>query len=210
MYPPYEWYITSPQWKEKRAQRMAIDGIKCALCGSRHNLQVHHITYERLGFENIETDLITLCHTCHERLHSFEGTPMWDAAEKKVKSAASKAGHRYFIKLTYEFCKENAEIDIYEKTLCNWDVLREMLPKYYAEHGCGATSYPRLAHARDFFVYFRYKKAIQLLSSGCSANEILRNTQIRRKAIDKVIKEPDVVRRHINSTETEIARLKED
>lgn len=35
------------------------------------DLQVHHITYERLGCHEID-DLITLCRPCHTKIHSIE------------------------------------------------------------------------------------------------------------------------------------------
>lgn len=67
--PQYLDYIQSPEWQEKAKQRRSLDGNKCHICGSHDNLQVHHITYERLGREDIEHDLITLCKDCHEIVH---------------------------------------------------------------------------------------------------------------------------------------------
>lgn len=53
----------------KRAQRLKIDGYKCRTCGAAAgvgvSLHVHHVTYERLGDEDVERDLITLCAECH-------------------------------------------------------------------------------------------------------------------------------------------------
>ena len=34
-------------------------------------MQVHHITYERLGHENAYTDLVTVCGSCHKKLHNY-------------------------------------------------------------------------------------------------------------------------------------------
>ena len=42
---------------------------KSRKCGATAKLTVHHITYARLEYENIETDLITLCDLCHEAEH---------------------------------------------------------------------------------------------------------------------------------------------
>jgi predicted HNH restriction endonuclease len=37
-------------------------------CLSRNDIEVHHLTYVRFGNE-LMTDLATLCHDCHKRLH---------------------------------------------------------------------------------------------------------------------------------------------
>lgn len=62
-------YIQSAEWFEKRDSRLRYDDSKCRTCGSRVNLEVHHITYERLGDELLE-DLITLCKECHQAITS--------------------------------------------------------------------------------------------------------------------------------------------
>ena len=63
----YEEYMRSPQWRLKRGQRLKIDKNTCQQCGAtskQYRLEVHHLTYERLGDEGIE-DLQTLCIICH-------------------------------------------------------------------------------------------------------------------------------------------------
>ena len=71
----YRRYIRSPEWEKKKAERMRIDNYSCVMCGrSREHcrtLQVHHITYARLGNENIYTDLCTVCGSCHKKLHNY-------------------------------------------------------------------------------------------------------------------------------------------
>ena len=67
----YERYMRSPAWKAKREARLALDGHKCRLCdedGTRYALQVHHRpeSYQRLGKESVENDLITVCERCHD------------------------------------------------------------------------------------------------------------------------------------------------
>lgn len=70
---PYRQYIESDAWKRKRERRLIHDGYRCKLCGSAKNLQVHHVTYERLGFEQMD-DLVTLCKDCHESVHEKDIT----------------------------------------------------------------------------------------------------------------------------------------
>lgn len=65
----YQEYLKSPEWKEKRDIRLALDGYTCRLCGSGKNLHVHHISYKNLGTPEEVDDLITLCEKCHARVH---------------------------------------------------------------------------------------------------------------------------------------------
>ena len=51
---------------------MSIDGYACSVCGSTEDLQVHHITYEKCYGEEDEKDLITLCKSCHQKLHDHK------------------------------------------------------------------------------------------------------------------------------------------
>lgn len=65
----YNDYLNSLHWRETRKKRLGIDEYKCTICESTQNLNVHHINYTRLGKEDIDNDLVTLCHQCHAMLH---------------------------------------------------------------------------------------------------------------------------------------------
>lgn len=71
----YKAYIRSAQWEQKKRERMKIDNYCCVMCGRSRDhcrtLQVHHITYTRLGHENVLTDLCTVCGSCHKKLHNY-------------------------------------------------------------------------------------------------------------------------------------------
>jgi len=63
----YEEYLRSPEWRRKRKERLKLDRNTCQKCGTtsrEYRLEVHHLTYERLGSERME-DLQTLCVLCH-------------------------------------------------------------------------------------------------------------------------------------------------
>lgn len=63
----YNAYIKSIFWKEiKRKYKK----YKCEICGDFENLELHHISYNRLFCER-ESDLITLCRTCHQKEHDY-------------------------------------------------------------------------------------------------------------------------------------------
>ena len=61
----YEEYLCSEAWKKKRMQRLAIGKFRCAACGSKERLQVHHLTYAHIFDEPME-DLIPLCDLHHK------------------------------------------------------------------------------------------------------------------------------------------------
>lgn len=61
----YRAYLASDKWRSLREQVLARDNHQCQTCLSTECLEVHHKTYERLGDEAL-SDLITLCHDCHE------------------------------------------------------------------------------------------------------------------------------------------------
>lgn len=64
----YYEYMNSPEWKAKREERLKHDKYQCQLCHTAKNLVVHHVSYERLGHEDL-SDLITLCRDCHKSVH---------------------------------------------------------------------------------------------------------------------------------------------
>lgn len=67
----YHQELEHPMWKKKRDMIIKRDQCQCRLCGSRHNLQVHHIKYspDKKAWEYPNLDLITLCEDCHKKVH---------------------------------------------------------------------------------------------------------------------------------------------
>jgi 5-methylcytosine-specific restriction endonuclease McrA len=63
----YTRYIRSPRWHRRRDAIIESRGV-CENCGSRERLQVHHLTYSRLGHE-ADADLVLLCRQCHGDRH---------------------------------------------------------------------------------------------------------------------------------------------
>ena len=64
-------YLKSKKWATKKNIILAIKGHKCAICGDTENIDVHHLTYERIFNEDIE-DLEPVCRKCHKKIHSGE------------------------------------------------------------------------------------------------------------------------------------------
>lgn len=76
----YAAYIDSPTWAARRRrwfadERKAGRRPACVVCGAGERLELHHLTYERLGSERHD-DLAALCSADHAALHAI-----WDAAQ---------------------------------------------------------------------------------------------------------------------------------
>lgn len=67
----YETYLLTAHWRSMRNRALRFAGFKCSKCQSGRNLQVHHLSYARLG-EEFDTDLEVLCRGCHLGLHVHE------------------------------------------------------------------------------------------------------------------------------------------
>jgi 5-methylcytosine-specific restriction endonuclease McrA len=73
----YDQYMKSSHWEWTRNRAISMAGKRCQRCdepagrgknGGPIGLNVHHLSYERLGNERSE-DLIVLCRSCHAKEH---------------------------------------------------------------------------------------------------------------------------------------------
>ena len=77
---PYAEYLQSDWWQQVRRQRLWFAEWQCEYhdwktgrrCTAIDGLDVHHLTYERIGDENWDTDLIVLCRKHHQTVHRKE------------------------------------------------------------------------------------------------------------------------------------------
>ena len=61
-------YLKSDDWRRKRYVVLKRDSGRCVYCASRAT-QVHHKKYARnIGMEPIKW-LVSVCQSCHDRLH---------------------------------------------------------------------------------------------------------------------------------------------
>lgn len=81
----YTYYLNSIHWRHLRKRILIRDGFRCHDCQGHDQLNVHHLTYDRLGNE-LDEDLITLCRSCHESRHS--GGPIKLSDWKRVRNEA--------------------------------------------------------------------------------------------------------------------------
>ncbi len=69
---PYAEYLQTNYWKQVRREVLKERGYKCELCGSVHELNIHHKNYNHRGDELKHTaDLVVLCRTCHADRHNI-------------------------------------------------------------------------------------------------------------------------------------------
>lgn len=85
----YYEYIKSDKWKKKRLHRLKQLGNKCRRCGSTKQIDVHHMTYQRLGAEKSK-DLEVLCRVCHTLYHSVHKKPTRGTSKMFIRNTAKK------------------------------------------------------------------------------------------------------------------------
>lgn len=65
----YDEYLQTPIWKKKAAFVKERDKYLCQMCLIEKAVDVHHITYQRI-FDEFTSDLISLCRSCHSKIHN--------------------------------------------------------------------------------------------------------------------------------------------
>jgi hypothetical protein len=70
----YHEYLKSPEWQSVRQKKLAATGFCCDGCGAKTGLEIHHLTYSRVGRERMD-DLMTLCRSCHGISHKLWRLP---------------------------------------------------------------------------------------------------------------------------------------
>jgi 5-methylcytosine-specific restriction endonuclease McrA len=56
-------------YEDLRQQILCRDGWRCQSCGTMSHLEVHHREFRSHSGSDSEENLITLCTTCHARVH---------------------------------------------------------------------------------------------------------------------------------------------
>ncbi len=64
----YQKYLQSTHWRKVKRDYAKQFKRVCYLCASEDNLELHHVTYERIGNERL-TDVVYLCEICHGFIH---------------------------------------------------------------------------------------------------------------------------------------------
>lgn len=67
----YQIYLQSDHWKKLRQVKLEQSGRQCSFCGSKEDIQVHHLQYHNI-YDVCLGDLQVLCGFCHKLCHSFK------------------------------------------------------------------------------------------------------------------------------------------
>lgn len=199
-YQEYKRYLTSETWNELRKARFEIDGYECYACKSPIDLQVHHLTYARLGNEDIG-DLLTLCKHCHERYHIIEklSTEIRErdriAEEKKqqedrkayeqaiwntMKQDAKRVCNEFMNKcIEKDYCR-NGPID-----LLNWTFFDLELDKIIKEHSLSERTlwFVNKLTLREYVYYQRLLHLKQCKESGLTKKQVMETSLISKSMI---------------------------
>jgi hypothetical protein len=68
-------YVFMPSWRFARQVKFFWSGRKCASCGARQRLDVHHKAYTLMGFSVLYLEFLfpfmlqVLCRSCHIEEH---------------------------------------------------------------------------------------------------------------------------------------------
>jgi len=74
----YQEYLKSGEWNHLKDLKLKLCKYKCDGCNeSGRVMDVHHITYERIGMELL-TDLVVYCRECHSKAHGNEDKTEWN------------------------------------------------------------------------------------------------------------------------------------
>lgn len=72
----YHRYLNSQEWDDIRKKVIIRANGHCEGCGIAAPLDVHHLTYDRVGME-LMTDLVALCRDCHDKAHNKNDATIW-------------------------------------------------------------------------------------------------------------------------------------
>lgn len=87
----YKEYLRSEHWQKIRGDIYEARK-RCEFCGGKKWLNIHHLSYERLGNE-LPTDLVVLCKLCHFSFHNGnipKNFLQWKYANKRGKKEIAK------------------------------------------------------------------------------------------------------------------------
>lgn len=65
----YAMYLNTKHWKVLSGLVRKSSNYKCSKCGSSKELNIHHLSYDRIGLPGEIDDLVTLCSKCHQEAH---------------------------------------------------------------------------------------------------------------------------------------------
>lgn len=113
----YKKYIGSAKWRNIRKALFKMRGKKCESCGyGSATLEVHHLTYDRFGNENL-ADLKILCKPCHDKADREREAEQEAAFEQQREDWESERDQRAF----ETFCEKKYGPSLYGYGEAEWE-----------------------------------------------------------------------------------------
>jgi len=86
----YHEYLNSGEWKHLKGLKIKQAKCICEGCLESYRvLEVHHLTYERIGMELL-TDLAVYCIECHKKAHFKNDNSDWNKYLKHISDEKPK------------------------------------------------------------------------------------------------------------------------
>ena len=193
-------YLQSAHWKETRKKRLEIDGYKCAVCGSTESLNVHHLSYKRIGDEDVESDLVTLCHPCHAMLHRIkeQSKEEYESAkqsektgqykEAKVKSLWKKISDLLTVEIWLRDRANGGDIDIWDTGGKMVGKLKSISKKLYPDINFSRDCLFSSSDIKDQLRIARAMKICELYRKENSVSTVAEKMNMRLPNAQKVLK----------------------
>lgn len=85
-------FYRSFAWQKIKENCLRRDFFICRICKTDRAITAHHLTYERFGGDEEPKDLISVCFSCHAKIHE------WDDESKK-KEGEEKDFNEHLVEL---------------------------------------------------------------------------------------------------------------
>jgi len=202
----YKAYLESDWWKTTREKYIKSIGNKCECCGKPFDLQVHHLTYEHLGFER-DYELKCLCRNCHQWIEEQKRNGFIDRKTQIELLEARKdyienPGHLLMtaIQVFDVFSKYCIANDLSAGGKFNFENISIIRSQYLLF--CKENSYPHyeisVSRIQEIINPRRYRVILEYISKGYPKYETCRITGFSNSMISKVYKNPEAYRKICN------------
>lgn len=203
----YMEYLQSDWWKKTREAAIKNAGNKCECCGRPFDLQVHHLTYEHLGFER-DYELMCLCTNCHEwieeRKKKNENGWEMSLSPKEQRDLLKQHKHeiennaKYVVKtrgeITSEFIADYYFQDYSQLgnlNLTKLDVIDSTFKKFCIDKGYDPETPCSTSVIQVYFSHRRYEVILRYIENGADKDIVISQTRISPTMIYKVFKDPN-------------------
>lgn len=177
VYASYQDYLASQDWKQRRARILKRDNYQCKICGTGMNLRVHHIRYPDILGEEPDEDLITVCDSCHEKIHSN------DVRQKR----ATAERIRTIQENTRKWAEEAKTEDFLfggKENMCSLNLLKEKKREYEEKHRCQISGVSCLQAPLGYAHWLLVK---EMFKNGFSSFDIYVRTPLNKDTINRYL-----------------------